>query len=438
MANREKASTRKKSGSAKQRSPARRSGPVKKSAAARRSGPVKKSSAAARAKVPAKRGSAARGSRPVKKSTAARQATAAKKGTAAKTATAARKRGPAKGARAAGATGRGRTGLATSRPAASELSAALRAVPEGEKAKKSQVRQIQDAVDRARDWLGARGDYYTFLSRQDTIRGAPELGRHLRGDLLAKQGRDGSWGNGSLVASAEAIWQLLDMGTSPDFQPFARGLDWLYAQLDADGSFASGCTPARHEQGTCEHFLRGFFSPARADQSVEVTLPNGESTSSDTAARLLASERALRSALRAGPGDPRLVGALTGLISLPLYEEYDGAFTPAVLVGAIQALAWSPSLAAEERAVGLATLAAAQEPDGSWPSVEFFFVLETLLEARHPLVAGMLKRAVPRLIETLHRDGTWGKRHAAPQTWIAVQVLERTVLHDPGGKFGSD
>jgi hypothetical protein len=286
--------------------------------------------------------------------------------------------------------------------------------------------------------LAARGDYYAFLSRQDTLRGAPELGRHLRGDLLAKQGRDGSWGNGSLVDSAEAIWQLLDMGTSPDFQPFAGGLDWLYSRLGADGSFASGCSPARHEQGTCEHFLRGFFSPGRSDKPLEVTLPNGESVGSDTAARLLASERALRSALRAGPGDPRLADALTGLTSLPLYDEYGGAFTPSVLVGAIQALAWSPSPAAERRGAGLTTLAAAQQPDGAWPNVEFFFVLETLLEVRHPLVAGMLRRAVPRLLETLHRDGTWGRRYAAPQTWIAVQVLERTVLRDPGGKFGPD
>lgn len=415
MANREKASTRKKSGSAT----ARRSGPVKKSDAATRGGPAKKSAAAKRSGAAAKSG-AARAGRPVKKGTAARVGTTAKKtGPAA----AARGTRESRRRRAAGRAvdfaARRRTGLADG------------------SAKQSLIREVQDAVDRARDWLGARGDYYAFLSRSDTLRGAPELGRHLRGDLLAKQGRDGSWGDGSLAASTEAIWQLLDMGTSPDFHPLARALDWLYGQLDADGSFASGCTPARHEQGICEHFLQGFFSPGRPNDSVAVDLPNGQSIAADATARLLASQRALRSALRANPRDPRLAAAVDGLTSLPLYDEYGGAFTPAVLVGAVQALAWHPSLGAVKRDAGLATLAAAQQKNGDWPNVEFFFVLEALLEARHPLSDRMLRGALTKLLDSRHSDGTWGRRHAATQTWIAVQVLERIALKDPRSGPGS-
>ncbi len=291
------------------------------------------------------------------------------------------------------------------------------------------ARQIQDAVDRGRDWLCERRDYYGYLARRDRSRGAPELARHLRGDLLAKQGRDGSWGNGDLAASAEALWQLLDLTPPSNAAAVARGLDWLHGRRDRDGAYGSGCAPARHEQRLCEHYLSGFFSPGPSDDPQEITLPNGQSVTSDVGARLLMSERALRSALRANPTDPRASTSVTGLRNLPLYLEYGSTFTPAVLIGALQALAWADGLHSSELTVGLELLANEQDNDGTWPpNVELFFVLETVLEVRHPLSARMLERAVPRLLESQHKNGTWGRRHAAAQTWIGVRVLEEAGL----------
>jgi hypothetical protein len=309
-------------------------------------------------------------------------------------------------------------------------------VPSAARREQSLIREVQDAVDDARAWLDQRGDYYTFLSRSDTLRGAPELGRHLRGDLLAKQ-RDGSWGEGSLASTAEAIWLLLDLGTTAEFPALARGLDWLFRQLDAEGSYASGCTPARHEHKTCEHFLNGFFSPGQPNKPFEISLTNGQSVTSEAAARLVVSERALRSTLRANRRDPRSAAPLAGLTSLPLYDDYGAAFTPAALVGALQALAWSAGEDSGKLEAGLLTLAAAQQKDGAWPNVEFFFVLEALLETRHPLASAMLKRAVPKLLEARQKNGTWGRRQMAPQTWIAVQVLERAILQESAGRQGS-
>jgi len=290
------------------------------------------------------------------------------------------------------------------------------------------ARQIQDAVDRGRGWLSERRDYYGYLARRDRSRGAPELARHLRGDLLAKQGRDGRWGSGDLAASAEALWQLLDLTLPSNAASVTRGLDWLYGRRDGDGAYGSGCAPARHAQRLCEHYISGFFSPGPSDDPQEITLPNGQSVTSDVGARLLTSERALRSALRANPTDPRASRSVTGLRSLPLYLEYGGAFTPAVLIGALQALAWADGLHSSELNVGLQLLADEQDNDGTWSNVEFFFVLETLLEVRHLLSARMFSRAVPRLLESQHKNGTWGRRHAAAQTWIAVRVLEEAGL----------
>ena len=292
------------------------------------------------------------------------------------------------------------------------------------------TREIQDAVDRGRDWLGERHDYYGFLARRDVSRGAPELGRHLRGDLLARQDRDGSWGDGNLGVSTEAVWWLLDLGMAPGSAPIVRGLDWLYERRDVEGSYGSGCTPAKHEQRLCEHYLSGFFSPGPSDEPQELVLPNAQAVTSDVGARLLASERALRAALRVNPSDPRAGASVAGLRGLPLYLEHGGSFAPPLLVGALQALAWADGLHSSELTVGLETLAAAQEADGTWPKVEFFFVLEALLEIKHPLSMGMLKRALPRLLENQFKNGSWGRRHTAAQTWIAVQVLEDAGLRD--------
>jgi len=287
------------------------------------------------------------------------------------------------------------------------------------------VIHIQDAVDLARAWLYERSDYYGFLARREQTRGAPELARHLRGDLLAKQGRDGSWGDGNLAATSEAIWRLLDLGIPSDSGAVARGLDWLFGQRDQDGAYGFGCTPARHEQRLCEHYVSGFFSPGAPDDPQELTLPNGQSVTSDVGARLLASQRALRSVLRANRADPRAVASVSGLRSLPLYLDYGGSFTPALSVGALQALAWADGPQSSELTTGLETLAREQGKDGAWPNVELFFVLETLLEVRSSSSLQMLQDVIPRLVEGQMKNGAWGRRHQAAQTWIAVQVLER-------------
>lgn len=283
--------------------------------------------------------------------------------------------------------------------------------------------EIRDAVDRARSWLSDRRDYYGYLARRNTGRGAPELAAHLRGDLLARQQPDGRWGE-NLVSSTEALWQLLDLGLAADASSAARGADWLYGRRDIEGAHGEGCTPGRHEQRACEHFISGFFSPGPPDESQEITLANGQTVTSDSGARLIASERALRTLLRVDPSDPRATASVVGLRSLPLYLDYGGTFTPAVLVGALQALAWISNGWPAEAKAGLKTLAVNQASDGTWPNVELFFVLEMLLEVRNQLATQMMEKAIPRMLETQHKYGAWGRRHLAAQTWIAVQVLE--------------
>jgi hypothetical protein len=289
------------------------------------------------------------------------------------------------------------------------------------------LRQLQDAADLGRAWLGERHDYFGYLSRRDTTRGAPELAMHLRGDIRAKQGPDGSWREGDLPATAEALWRLLELGQTPDSPAVQKALDWLYSRRDREGAFGWGCTPTRHEQRICQHYVSGFFSAGPPERPLEVTLSNGQAATSDAAARLLASERALRSALRARPLDPRAAASITGLRGLPLYLEYGAPLNPALLVGALQAFAWTSGSRPRELEAGLELLAAEHDEDGTWPNVEFFFVVEMLLEARHPAADAMLLKSIPRLLDTQQKTGAWGRRHPAAQTWIAVLALERAL-----------
>lgn len=317
------------------------------------------------------------------------------------------------------------------KPAARSPRAGRRAKAAGPQAKAGPAeltpRAVQDAVDRARGWLAERRDLYGYFSRRDSGRGAPELAGHLRGDLRAKQGPDGSWQEGDLGVSVEALWRLLDLGQPGDSPVVGKALDWLYSRRDVDGAYGSGCTPARHEARLCQHYIAGFFSPGGTDEPQEITLDNGQTVNSDAGARLLMSERALRAALRARPHDPRAGASVSGLRSLPVYLEYGGNYTPAVLVGALQALAWHPCVRSAELEAGLESLSKAQEQDGTWPNVEFFFVLETLLEVKHPVSEQLIMKAALKLLETQHKYGAWGRRHLGSQTWIAMQALERVL-----------
>ena len=88
--------------------------------------------------------------------------------------------------------------------------------------------QLMDAAERGREWLGERSDYWGYLVRRSTPRGAPELARHLQGDLRAKQGRDGSWYEGDLYETSEGIWLAsmeagMNAGSSSRHRSMAKG-----------------------------------------------------------------------------------------------------------------------------------------------------------------------------------------------------------------------
>ncbi len=299
------------------------------------------------------------------------------------------------------------------------------------------LNEIKEAAERAHAWLAEREDYYGYLVRRREGRRSPELASHLRGDLQAKQQRDGSWHDPdeeapSLALTSEALWQLQVLGLKAGSRAIDQGVAWVYSQRGQDGAFGVEGTKARHVTAMPGQ-ENAFFSPGPSDEAEEVTLPNGQIVTSDVGARLLASERALRVLLRADPHDARANASVAALKGLPIYLEYGGTFTPAVLVGALQALGWTARPYTSEVIAGLETLAENQEKDGTWPNVELFFVLEALLEVDHPLALRLMEKAIPRLLETQHKYGAWGRHYLAEQTWMALSVLERALASRAAG-----
>ena len=145
-----------------------------------------------------------------------------------------------------------------------------------------------------------------LLARADlglTDPGDTDLSARLAHDLAAELRPDGSVGG----AAMPTIWrahELMDLGAVPDDPGLSRILGWVLQRQDAAGVYGEGCDKTRHTQRICEHYVRGFFSPAASSERLApITLPNGKAFRAEPAARFAISCLALRAVLRAGHRD---------------------------------------------------------------------------------------------------------------------------------------
>jgi hypothetical protein len=226
------------------------------------------------------------------------------------------------------------------------------------------------------------------------------------------------------------IWrahELLDLGRDATDPALARLLAWLMGRQGQPGAYGDGCDKARHAQRVCEHWARGFFSPAPAEVRVApITLPNGKPFRVEPAARFAISCLGLRAALRAGLGDrPGMAQHLESLrVLAEQWTSWSGSFVPDVMVAGLHALALggARTRASVEPLVGL--IAAHQSPDGLWPNADLFATLDALhatgLEAARVAVG----RALPALAERQRADGTFGTMAQQERALIALRAFQ--------------
>jgi hypothetical protein len=255
--------------------------------------------------------------------------------------------------------------------------------------------------------------------------GDAALARDLAAGMSAELRPDGTIMGGAVPT----IWrahELLDLGRGTTDPTLATLLAWLMGRQGLPGAYGEGCDKVRHAQRVCDHWIRGFFSPAPAEvRMAPITLPNGKAFRVESAARFAISCLGLRAALRAGLGDRP--GPQQHLESLRRLAEqwttWNGFFVPDTMVAGLHALALGgpAAQASVERLVGM--IAAHQAPDGLWPDADLFATLEALhatgLEAARTAVA----RALPALAERQRADGTFGAMAQQERALIALRAF---------------
>ena len=236
--------------------------------------------------------------------------------------------------------------------------------------------------------------------------------------------------DGTIMGGAvPTIWrahELLDLGRGAADPTLATLLAWLMGRQGLPGAYGEGCDKARHAQRVCDHWVRGFFSPAPTEvRMAPITLPNGKAFRVESAARFAISCLGLRAAFRAGLGDRP--GTQQHLESLRLLAEqwtgWNGAFVPDMMVAGLHALALGGPTAQADVERLVAMIAAHQAPDGLWPNADLFATLQALhatgLEAARTAVG----RALPALAERQRADGTFGAMAQQERALIALRAF---------------
>ncbi len=274
-------------------------------------------------------------------------------------------------------------------------------------------------VVRSRQGLLARAALDTPAPGDDTL--AEDIARTLSAELRP----DGTVGGGA-VPTIWRVHELVDLGRDRTDPALSATLTWLLATQGKAGAYGEGCDKTRHAQRLCQHFVRGFFSPAPPEVRVApITLPNGKAFRVEAAARFAISCLGLRAACRAGLG--REPGATQHLESIRALAEqwttWSGHFAPDSIVAGLHALAQGGpgSEASVARVVDL--IGANQTPDGLWANADPFPTLDALQATGLESARAITARVLPALGQRQRADGSFGAMAQQERALIALRAL---------------
>ncbi len=234
----------------------------------------------------------------------------------------------------------------------------------------------------------------------------------------------------SLLWTAWAGWEFMDLGCALTDAPVVRTLGYALAQQDRAGHFAEGCDEGRHARRLCNHFLQGFFSPGARDVPIApLTFPSGVVVVGEEDARFAVSCLALRVALRAHHEErPFVQRHIESLLELPgLWDTWNEDWIPDLAFFALGALGLAPPRFAPRLEAIVGQLVRHRRPDGSWPDAHLFHTLDTLLSVPVPAAQAAVRHAAP-LLSTLQREnGGFDDGDDEERALIALRVLKMAV-----------
>jgi hypothetical protein len=206
----------------------------------------------------------------------------------------------------------------------------------------------------------------------------------------ARTKMDGSIG-GSLVSTAWAAWEMMDLGFDALQGGLSRLVSWVLTFLE---------------------------SPPAAAAPTPLALPNGTVLTSEAGATFAAECLGLRVLLRARQdARPRVLRRLERVLSL-WPTVHDELAASALGVVAVAPVPYHDRLESCVERVG-----AAQHPDGTWGEANLFHMLESLLLAGIRPARAVIERAVPALLAVQRPDGSFDTPANEERALIGLRAL---------------
>lgn len=271
------------------------------------------------------------------------------------------------------------------------------------------------ALDGAAAFFATRESLNGVVARRLLGHSGPrdrELTDHLIRERRRRSRLDGSIG-GSLVTTAHALWDLLELGADRGDAGVVRLAGFLLTQQDRPGRWS--------DDGIAGD---GFFSPGPPSSPIApLTLPSGTVFAVEDDARFVASCLTLRAVLRAGHEHrASVVTHLESLLRLRVLEPHLG-FVVLAALGMAPPAYWTriDTLVAEAERH--------QRDDGSWPDVTVFHAVALLLTVPTPAARQLIARAAPWIVARQRESGAFdeAENESTALTALRALIIARTV-----------
>ena len=265
-------------------------------------------------------------------------------------------------------------------------------------------------LERAKDFFRDRETVEGVVARR--VLNAPghddvDLADHLIRERRRRTRMDGSLG-GSLILTAQAAWDLMELGAPTDHAGVVRMAGYLLTQQNLPGRWS--------EDGVAGD---GFFSPGpRPEPIAPLELPSGTVFRDEDDARFVASGLVLRTVLRAGHEERAQVrNHLDGLLSIH-------AFDPHLAFVVLGALGMAPPRYQERIGTLIGETASRQAADGTWPDVTIFHAVDMLFGVPSAAARATIRTAAPHIASLQRESGAFDTRESEAIALIAVRALD--------------
>jgi hypothetical protein len=246
------------------------------------------------------------------------------------------------------------------------------------------------ARTRAADYFRGRQSRQGVLARRllgEEDAGDGQLVEHLISERRRKTKMDGGIDH-SLVQTAWAAWELMQLGTPADHAGVVRMIGYVLGRQNRPGRF--------RDEGP-----EGFFSPAAPDDAVApLAFPSGLVITAEADARFAASCFALRTVLRAGQDRrPAVQQHVESLVTLPdLWQTWGTPYAGDLVFFALGALALASFEYRERTDQAIDFAVRQQQPDGSWAGASLIHAVDMLLTAPKAAARDAIVKALPKLL----------------------------------------